>query len=162
MTLIEPGQSPLGQGMLSGHGISQDAVSPGDAPRLPGDGCRRRLVRFMHRCIKKRDETRLSLICCSCIKWILLFVRFCLTHPKCPGPEIPANPAFFFSSDRKPTEFTLQKPTVAWFCFDFAYILNIPTLQSSLATTSAAPGAITTTEPLMETSTTSLPLATTS
>lgn len=52
LTLFEPEQSPSGQGMLSGHGISQDAASPGDAvaPLLSGDVCRRGSVRFMLRC----------------------------------------------------------------------------------------------------------------
>lgn len=121
MTLIEPGQSPSGQGMLSGHGISQDAVSPGDAPRLPGDGCRRGSVRFMHRGLKKRDESRLSLICCSCIKWILLFVCFCLTHLKCPGLEIPVNPAFFFPATEIPQNLHCKNQLLP----DFVLILLI-------------------------------------
>lgn len=48
-----------------------------------------------------------------------LFCSFVFLYPKFPGPEI--NPVFFFS-DRKTTEYALQKPKVAFsFNFDFEY-----------------------------------------
>lgn len=146
--------------MLRDHGSSQDAISPGDAPRLPGDGCRRRSVRFMNKCIKKWDETRFSFIDCSCIKCVLLFAHQLIILWS--GDSSESRLCLFFSAIESPQNLHCKNQLLPDFVLILLTFFNIPKLQSSLPTTSAAPGAITITEPLMETSTTSLPLATTS